>query len=390
MARVWVHCREIVAACIVWGGASARRPRLRRIRGRTLGQTSHDRPALAVDPGMHTAEIWGTGRRRQGGVRRHRRRLLNGQGLVVADGKPLRTIWIPAGPEKVGDIYAVSISPDGRTIAAGGWTEHLNTDFPIYLFDREFGALVKRIHGDLPQGSSIFSNFSPDGRYLVATLGENKGIRVFDRNNDWHGAFRDDAYGRDSYGASFARDGRLATTSMDGKIRLYRYEPATADPNFRLAREPVAAPSDHEPYRIAFSPDGKRLAVGYTAPSPSMSSTPQRSPASAGISQLICRRRMPGQPRLLGHPTAGPCSRRALSWTRERGVSYLPGSGWPGRRAAYYLLRARYSDGRQRLAGRAHLDGFASAVPRRHRRTQRADLDRRAARLLISGMKRTG
>ena len=41
----------------------------------------------------------------------------------VADGKLLRTIWIPVGPENVGDIFAVAISPDGSTIAAGGWTE---------------------------------------------------------------------------------------------------------------------------------------------------------------------------------------------------------------------------------------------------------------------------
>ena len=261
MARVWGHCREIVAACIVWAGFCAS-PALAQDQGPNAGTDLYDRPVLAVDPGMHTAEIWG-----QAVDARGEYAVTGGADRTVrvwsvADGKPLRTIWIPAGPEKVGDIYAVSISPDGRTIAAGGWTERLNTDFPIYLFDRESGALVKRIHGDLPQVVH-FLTFSPDGRYLVATLGENKGIRVFDRNNDWHEAFRDDAYGRDSYGASFARDGRLATTSMDGKIRLYRYEAAAADPNFRLAREPVAAPSDHEPYRIAFSPDGKRLAVGY-------------------------------------------------------------------------------------------------------------------------------
>ena len=49
-------------------------------------------------------------------------------------------------------------------------------------------------------------------------------MRVFDWNKDWSEAFRDDQYGDDSYGASFSADGRLATTSFDGMIRLYRYD----------------------------------------------------------------------------------------------------------------------------------------------------------------------
>ena len=48
----------------------------------------------------------------------------------LADGKLLRTIWVPVGPERVGDVYAVAISPDGSTIAAGGWTERMQGDTP--------------------------------------------------------------------------------------------------------------------------------------------------------------------------------------------------------------------------------------------------------------------
>lgn len=261
MARVWGHCREIVAVCIVWAGLSAG-PVVAQDQGPNAGTDLYDRPVLAVDPGMHTATIWGQAVDAKGeyvvtgGADRTVRV------WSVADRKLLRTIWIPVGPEKVGVVYAVAISPDGSTIAAGGFTETGNSEYPVYLFDREFGALVRRIHGDLPDVVH-FLTFSPDGRYLAATLGNNNGIRVFDRNNDWHEAFRDEAYGDDSYGASFASDGRVATASYDGKIRLYRYEPAARDPHFRLARGPVAAPSGGKPYRIVFSPDGKRLAVGY-------------------------------------------------------------------------------------------------------------------------------
>ena len=77
------------------------------------------------------------------------------------------------------------------------------------MFDRESGTLIKRIHGDLPSDAK-FLTYSPDGRFLAATLSGANGLRVFDRNKDWSEAFRDDKYGDAGYGAAFAPDGRLA------------------------------------------------------------------------------------------------------------------------------------------------------------------------------------
>jgi Caspase domain len=92
-------------------------------------------------------------------------------------------------------------------------------------------------------------------------------LRVYDRDRQWAEAFRDEAYKKISlfgsieptfiYGLTFAADNRLATASEDGKIRLY-------DANFKLVVPPRLARGGKRPFRIAFSPDGTTLAVGYT------------------------------------------------------------------------------------------------------------------------------
>ena len=116
--------------------------------------------------------------------------------------------------------------------------------------------MIGRIHDGLPDVVH-FLTFSPDGRYLAATLGGSNGLRVFDRDKQWSEAFRD-VYDGESYGAAFALDGRLATTTYasNGTVRLY-------DSNFRPVGKPVKAPGGKFPSHIAFSPDGRLLAVGY-------------------------------------------------------------------------------------------------------------------------------
>jgi WD40 repeat protein len=214
----------------------------------------YDRPVLAIDPGMHTATI------NRLSVDREGRYAVTGaedktvRVWEVATGKLLRAIRLPAGPGNVGKVYAVALSPDGATIAAGGWAT-AGPPTHIYLFDRAGGRMTGRL-GGLPS-VALHLVFSPAGDRLAATLGGGGGVRLYHRNagGGWVEAARDTDYGDASYVAAFAADGRLATTSLDGHVRLY-------DPDLKLIAK-RATTSGKWPTGVAFSPAGDKLAVGF-------------------------------------------------------------------------------------------------------------------------------
>src|SRR5215831_12939785 len=208
-------------------------------------------PVLRLETGMHTAPI------RRIDVDAKERYLVTGsydktvRVWDLATGRLLRVLRPPIGPDNEGKIYAVAISPDGRTVAASGWTAASGTSESIYLFDRATGHLRRRIAG-LPNVVH-YLGFRPDGEVFVATLGGKNGIRVYTK--DGAELAKDADYGDNSYGAAFDREGRLVTSCDDGLLRLY-------SPSFRKITT-QRAPGGTQPYGVSFSPDGQTVAVGF-------------------------------------------------------------------------------------------------------------------------------
>ncbi len=127
-------------------------------------------PILKIETAMHTAMIW-----RIGVDAANRFLVTCSQDKTVRvwelpSGRLLSVLRPPVGAGDEGKIFAVAISPDGKTVACAGWTE-LGSDGGdgIYIFDRATGELSRRIE-DLPNIIEHLS-FSPDGVFLAASLG---------------------------------------------------------------------------------------------------------------------------------------------------------------------------------------------------------------------------
>ena len=152
----------LVWVWLVWSG------------GVVCAQQPPTQPMLRLETGMHTATI------RRISVDAANRYLVTGSEdktirvWDLTDGQLIRVLRPPIDSGNEGKIYAVAISPDGSTIAAGGWTEPNLEN--IYLFDRSSGRLVRRI-GGLPNVINHLA-YSPDGSRLAAVLFGGNGLRV--------------------------------------------------------------------------------------------------------------------------------------------------------------------------------------------------------------------
>ena len=216
-------------------------------------------PLLTIESGLHAGSL------RSLSVDRANRWLVTGSSdktvriWDLPSGNPAGIIRPPIGRGGDGIINAVAVSPDGGIIACGGRTRESETSRTVYLFDRESRRMLTRIRG-LPE-NVVQLQFSRDGRVLAVGLGgAGGGLRLYAVNRKG-GRVEVSQIGREQAlgGAVRALDmdgaGRIAATTADGALRLYSKD-------LRLLAE-KELPKEEGPSGVRFSPDGKRIAMGY-------------------------------------------------------------------------------------------------------------------------------
>jgi len=128
---------------------------------------------------------------------------------------PLMYTWDPdRRRHSIGGIRALIFTPDGQTLVAGGIgqignIDHLGSQARVTAFDWQKGEKLAEIESAEEKGIIEKFAFTPDGQWLVAAGGANKGLRlVLDPRNwkiqaesgfDFH--IHDFAFGQDTEGA---------------------------------------------------------------------------------------------------------------------------------------------------------------------------------------------
>lgn len=218
----------------------------------SLVNTVFSAPILRIEVGQHTAMI--------------NRMAVDKDAKILAtasDDKTVRlwnlpegtlytTLRVPIGEHLKGALYAVAMSPDGKTVITAGETIDANQKFSLYVFDVEKRVLKARI-ANLP--SAIYHlAYSKDGKYFAAAFAGGYGIRIWDSQSGKPVA-QDTDYAERSNWLDFSGSGYLATVSHDGYVRLY-------DSQFALLKKTMLNPQG-KPNSISFSENGQLLAIGY-------------------------------------------------------------------------------------------------------------------------------
>ena len=184
---------------------------------------------------------------------------------ISGRGELMRILRPPVDAGNVGRINGVALSPDGGTVACGGYTGSSQAgDAWVFLFDRATGAMTRRL-GGLP-GNVRHLTYTNDGRFLVVAMGKS-GIRLY-RLPDYTLIAVDLNYGDIAEWAESDPTGsRLATSCWDGFIRLYDLSTLTVpdgpSPRPLTPVSKIRPPGGKRPWGLAFTPDSARLAVGF-------------------------------------------------------------------------------------------------------------------------------
>jgi hypothetical protein len=157
----------------------------------------------------------------------------------------------PAANGAVGRLYGAAISPSGQ-VALAGTSALANGKHRIFVFDLSSRAFIKAI--DAQGGDVKRLEWSPDGTLLAAAYAGSPALRVFDANGRM---VFEQPFPGDTYNLSFSPSGSLAVSTDDRKIYFFKTQDGKVSPDGALQT------SLTDPHGLHYSPDGKKLAVGY-------------------------------------------------------------------------------------------------------------------------------
>ena len=210
-------------------------------------------PILRVEAGMHTTLI------RRIAVDAPRQRL-----VTCSDDKTVRvwqmpearllaTLRVPIDSGHEGQLFAVAVSPDGKTVVTGGWTGwDWDGAASLYFFDLASGQLLRRVGGFKDAIHALL--WTRDGEHLLVGLQGRGGLHKL-RLSDHTIVASDSQYLDKIMELDERADGLLSVVALDGMARLYGRDFAL------LGRR--AVPGGSKPSSARFSPDGRLLAVGF-------------------------------------------------------------------------------------------------------------------------------
>jgi WD40 repeat protein len=138
----------------------------------------------------------------------------------IQTGKTVRTIRGQAGPGNEGKLYAIALSPDGKWLAAGGWThpECAGRCGDVRLYDFASGRLAGLFKGHT---NVVFGlAFSPDSTRLISGSGDTTAIIWDVASLRLLHVLR--GHNAEVYAVGFTPDGaRVVTGSFDQTARLW-------------------------------------------------------------------------------------------------------------------------------------------------------------------------
>ncbi len=222
------------------------------------GAPATEEPLARLEPGMHTAAIMRMATDRAGRWAVTASMDRTARVWDLASGRAAGVLRPPQDDDNEGKLFAVAMSPDGQVVAVAGRTQiGSSAGHTIYLFERASARLLRRVQG-LPE-PILHLAYSPDGRWLAASMQGKGGLRVYDAA-DGAERGRDTSLADNAYSVHFSGDSaRLVSSSYDGQVRVHALDAQGALRQTAAARPAGGA----RPYAARFSPDGQRIAVGF-------------------------------------------------------------------------------------------------------------------------------